>query len=42
MTIHDGVDEGDDLPLSVVLDGDGGDDGDVGDVGALGDGWWCL
>ena len=30
VTIHDGVDEGDDLPLSVVLDGDGGDDGDVG------------
>ena len=30
VTIHDGVDEGDDLLLSVVLDGDGGDDGDVG------------
>ena len=29
MTIHDGVDEGDVLPLSVVADG--GDDGGVGD-----------
>ena len=32
MTIHDDVDEGDVLPLSVVVDGDGGDDGGVGDA----------